>query len=391
MRAAYLMAVQWDFLWQRPQALCEVLSERHEILAVEAPLPLMEALRQPRRFWRNLARWLWGARRVNPNLLVVTPFPLRLPLGRRLGAIAAINDLLLYGSLRWVRFRLRLKPVDVVISTLPDMIRALSALEARATVYDCADDYAGFTPGGAQALLRREAELCRRVDAVVVVSDRLASLKRPFNTNVHVIRNGVPDLFLAAEPSAAGLSRRPRLGFVGAIYPWVDVDLLARLAEERPDCDIVLVGPVRTDVTPLQGKANVELVGPKPHDQLPAVLAGFDVCLLPFRLNDLTLGANPVKLYEYLAQGKPVVATAIDEAASFDGLIRVAQTAGEFIRQVGLALAEAASAEAEALFARRVQYAAQHTWQARARALEDVITPIARPMEDRHGSFPVSQ
>ena len=373
MRAAYLMAVQWDFLWQRPQALCEALSERHQVIAVEAPLPLTEALRQPGRFWRNLARWLWGARRANPNLLVVTPFPLRLPLGRRFGAIAALNDLLLYGSLRWLRFRLRLDPVDVVMSTLPDMIMALSALQAKAMVYDCADDYAGFTPGGAEALLRREARLCRRVNAVVVVSDRLAALKRPFNPHVHVIRNGVSDRFLAAEPPAAGSRPRPRLGFVGAIYPWVDVGLLARLAEERPDCDIVLVGPVRTDVAPLQGKPNVEMAGAKPHDQLPEILAGFDVCLLPFRLNDLTRGANPVKLYEYLAQGKPVVATAIDEAASFDGLVRVAQTAEEFIRQVDLALAEADGAEAEALFARRVQYAAQHTWKARARALEDVV------------------
>ena len=390
MKIVYLMAVQWDFLWQRPQALLQALSERQEVIAVEAPLPLSEGLRQPRRVLRNLAKWLRGGQRLNPNLLVVSPIPLRLPLGRRFAAAAWLNDMLLYLSLRWLRWRLRLGTVDLFVSTLPDMVQALGALDARTTVYDCADQYTGFGSGADEVMRRREEALCLRVDVVVAVSERLGIHKASFNRNTRVIRNGVDPRFVeagralsagsangadgksVAGTAAAGPGAR-RIGFVGAIYPWVDVPLIRRLAEAFPQDEVVLVGPVKTDVSALRDCSNVRLLGALPHAQLPGTIAAFDVCILPFQLNDLTRSSNPVKLYEYLALGKPVVATAIDEAAAFGDLIRVAGSTEEFIQQVGAALTEGEDHASYALRQRRIAFAEDNSWPARARDFEALV------------------
>ncbi|MEG3072228.1 MAG: glycosyltransferase [Candidatus Syntrophopropionicum ammoniitolerans] len=109
----------------------------------------------------------------------------------------------------------------------------------------------------------------------------------------------------------------PVVGYVGAISAWFDQEMLAAAAHAHPEWSFVLVGPVDTDVSLLDSLPNVRLTGHKPYSVLPAYLKGFDVTVIPFKINALTTGVNPVKLYEYLAAGRPIVSSDLPEVRAF--------------------------------------------------------------------------
>jgi glycosyltransferase involved in cell wall biosynthesis len=170
---------------------------------------------------------------------------------------------------------------------------------------------------------------------------------------------------------------RPVIGYVGEVADWLDTGLLRAVAARHPDWSIVLVGPVTAEVRSDLFAANIHLFGRRPYSELPRYLAGFDCCLIPFRASPLTAAVDPIKLYEYLAAGKPVVSTPLPGAMTFAGEILVA-AGPRFLEAVEEAVAgthDAAAAEA------RRRRARAHTWDHRmARILEAL-----RAAEEKRG------
>ena len=158
------------------------------------------------------------------------------------------------------------------------------------------------------------------------------------------------------------------MGYVGAIDRWFDVALLELCAQTYPGWEFVLAGSsVGLPAGSLRPLPNLRLLGEIDYDRVPGLVAGFDVCIVPFLDNELTRCVNPVKAYEYLAAGKPVVATALPELAALEpGLVHVARSHDEFAGALSLALAEKDDAP---LAARRRAWAAGHDWSARGREL----------------------
>jgi GT2 family glycosyltransferase/glycosyltransferase involved in cell wall biosynthesis len=246
------------------------------------------------------------------------------------------------------------------------------------TVYDCMDHHAGFgnTADGHAGL---ERQLFALSDLTVVTSAALEEQARPLARRVELIRNaGEYEHFnaaialRAASDAVAGAPRlRPVIGYYGAIAEWFDLELIDRLASAFPDCDFQLIGDDTAHARrALRERANVLLPGEKPYAELPRWLAAFDVCLIPFRVNALTLATNPVKVYEYLSAGKPVVGTDLPELRSLGELVYRADTHEAFVDAVRLALAERADPQADALRERRMAFAREQTWQHRAAAFE---------------------
>jgi GT2 family glycosyltransferase len=168
---------------------------------------------------------------------------------------------------------------------------------------------------------------------------------------------------------------RPVIGFYGAIADWFDGDLVADVAERRPDWDFVLVGSTYLgDVERLAQLPNVRLPGEQPYTDIPHWLADFDVTLLPFKRTPLTEAANPVKAYETLAAGKPIVSVPLPEMLDMHarGLVRLAATAAEFEREIAASLAH----EDEELLERRRAYARDNTWQARFATLANGVPAL---------------
>lgn len=169
---------------------------------------------------------------------------------------------------------------------------------------------------------------------------------------------------------------RPVLGFFGLIADWVDLKAIAACAQAFPQGSVVLVGKVApgVELSSLGSRPNVHLIGRRPYGELPSFCRGFDVALMPFRVNELTLNANPLKVREYLAAGLPVVTANIPEVTRL-GLCKVARSAQEYPGKVAECLAEGAGCRRE-----RAQRVAGESWEAR---VEEIRWHVAQALEEK--------
>src|ERR1044071_2021282 len=205
-------------------------------------------------------------------------------------------------------------------------------------VYDCMDDHSGFT-GAIESLVVEERELLGNADLVVASSAQLEKKARAHAKNVILVRNAADYEHFAIASDAKNV--RPLVGYYGAIADWFDADLVAELAQRRQDWDFVLVGSTyRADVERLTKLKNVSLPGEQPYEAIPHWLARFDVAIIPFKRTSLTEATNPVKVYEMLAGGKPIVSVPIPEVAALAPLVQLANDANEFEREIAAALAD---------------------------------------------------
>ncbi len=234
-------------------------------------------------------------------------------------------------------------------------------------VYDCMDHHAGFEGTGPH-IVEQETALLRTADLVIVSSDVLEQRAREHSQNVLVARNACDFEHFAGRPHAD--ATRPIVGYYGAISEWFDADLVADLAQRCHDWNFVLIGHVMgADVTRLSTLPNVRLVGEIPYPDLPSWLATFDVTIVPFKRIPLTEATNPVKVYETLAAGKPVVSVPLPELKMFSGLVRLASTASEFEREIAKEL----NTPGAQVVRRRRAFAADETWSHRVALVEPAI------------------
>lgn len=213
-------------------------------------------------------------------------------------------------------------------------------------IYHCVDEHAAFTGVSAASIEAFEHSLLRSADLSIVSSERLLESRRRISPDTVLVRHGVDfehfrralDPDTVVPPDLAALPR-PILGFFGLVADWIDLELLRHLATHFSRGSVVLIGKTVTDAKILDGLPNVHFLGRKQYEELPAYCRGFDVALNPFRINELTLNANPLKVREYLAAGLPVVSTPIPEVAAL-GLCRIADGPEQTIQAVQAALAD---------------------------------------------------
>jgi UDP-galactopyranose mutase len=231
----------------------------------------------------------------------------------------------------------------------PMAIEFTRSLKPRAVVYDCMDELAAFA-GAPAAMRQREEELLARADVVFTGGHTLYESKRHKHPNVHAFPSSVDlDHFSRGRVKQPDRDDQaaiphPRLGFFGVVDERMDLELLRRVSELRPDWHLVIVGPVvKIDPSVLPVAANIHYLGPKSYDELPSYIAGWDVALLPFARNEATRYISPTKTPEYLAAGRPVVSTSIRDVVrpyGVQGLARIADDPEEFVAAVAAALAE---------------------------------------------------
>ena len=254
-------------------------------------------------------------------------------------------------------------------------------------LYDCNDDHLAFpdTPPWARKYFLR---LARSADLAIAVSTRLAAILREAGAaDVHLVGNGVDyDLFRSAAEAGVPDDMRgiahPIIGYSGAVAQWFDFELLELIAESFPRCSIVMVGPVfgaqaAELAAVVSRRGNVFHLGAKPYERLGGYIAAMDVCVIPLKMNDLMRSADPNKLYEYAACGRPIVTMKHSEDLEpLRGMIHLAESRPEFIEGIRLALASGANRE------RLLEFARKRSWQARA----DEIVSLVRESIPRKGA-----
>ncbi|MDP7494754.1 MAG: glycosyltransferase, partial [Candidatus Undinarchaeales archaeon] len=244
-------------------------------------------------------------------------------------------------------------------------------------LYDCMDEHTGFSNVD-ESIIREEMALIRSSDLVVPTSAHLQRKVETERDDAVLIPNaGDYEHFgraLKKEPPFD--IKGPVIGYYGAIAEWFDNELVEYLANERPTWSFVLIGHTfGSDIGRLESLPNVQFLGEKSYAELPNYLCGFDVCIIPFKLTPLIEATHPVKFYEYLAAGKPVVSSRLTELEPFKDLCYLADDKDDFLKKVERALDE----DGQELKDKRMAFAKKHTWDERFAMLESHIKRLFIP------------
>ena len=295
--------------------------------------------------------------------------PLILPMARS-APLRALNRALLVRSVGGAARAAGLRRPVLWVS-LPSAIDAVGALGEAGVVYYCGDDF-GALAGVDHARCRdMEAELVARADLVLAASPALASRFPAGKT--HLLPHGVDAAtFTAPAPRAPDLPGGKVAGFYGTLATWLDYGLIAEVARSLPDWRFVFIGHVAADISPIAALPNVSLLGPRPHAALAGYAQHWTAGIIPFQDNEQIRACNPLKLREYLAAGRPIVATPFPALQPYAAHVGIAATAAEF----ATALQAAAGSTAAAAAARQAVVAGEG-WSARAAQAAALIDGLA--------------
>ena len=312
----------WNFVYQRPQHLLSRFSKHVRVFFIEEPV--FDSLCNRYEINKN-------AQEVH----VVTP---HLIAGQRAEDIVKHQKLLIDAMMTQMDIQ------KYILWYYSPMAMAFSDhLSSLATVYDCMDELSAFR-FAAPELTYFETELLKKSDVVFTGGHSLYEAKKHRHKNIHPFPSSIDKEHFAVarntsiEPEDQSTIPHPRIGFYGVLDERLNIALLDGIAERRPDWNFVMIGPVvKIDRSVLPTHRNIHYLGSKNYSDLPRYLAGWDVAMMPFALNESTRFISPTKTPEYLSGGKPVVSTPITDVVTpygRDGLVSIADTPEDFIAAI---------------------------------------------------------
>lgn len=391
-------------MWTSKQQIMHRLAQGNRVLYVEEPVTMLAPLKVPGR-WRRWAAVVPRLNQVATGLWTLTPPPL-LPFGNKKPVLNLVNQALLARYVRWAMKRLDFEDDYIFWTYLPTSAMLLDSLGVRKgsggpvvtlvdskadrpravgrwpslIVYHCVDEHSAFpgfvSPGVVKSY---DDTLTRRADLVITTADSLRLSREMLNPNTHTVLNAADvDIFnraldpdLPLPPDLADVPA-PRLGVVGLHDSRLDVDALEVIARAEPGWQIVLIGPVKpgqVDEARLRRQPNIHFLGQKPRTELPSYLKGLAVALIPYKASDLTRNIFPLKFFEYLAAGLPVVAGYLPELERFAGMVGMADSPQDFAALVRTAMAEDGPEKRAA----RVALANENTWDVRVEEISALV------------------
>ena len=371
--------------WTNRQQIMSRVAKFYPVLYVEPRVWIIRYLWQHRTEWRQLVAFLkrivWHERRTD-KLFIKSQWNI-IPGSRELEPIALINHLInrpnVLACARLLGFHAPAKLVIWIYDT--EAAEYLSAFAGARVLYDCVDDHAA--QAGVDRNPRRveeeEQALLARADLVTVTSRRLLELKGSRNPHAQLVLNaGDVELYARpAGPAPAYLANLPRpiVGSVGALDAYkFDFDLLYETACSRPAWSFVFVGAPVIDqraegLGRLKQLSNVHIIGTMPRQKVPAYVAMYDVCLIPYRASRYNAASFPLKFWEFMASGKPIVVTGLPELEEYREFIGYAENTASFIMAIEQALRDGRAGSP-----RRQSLAAEHSWDKRVATLLKLLT-----------------
>lgn len=369
----------WDWVWQRPQQFLSRLSAQHRILFLEGPYP-DENVTEPRAELRGAPGY--------PNITIMIS---RVPARR--WSDGAWVDAARFELLREVLAGPLGAAFNRPVQWFYDPM-AVTAFAGRlgeiAIVYDCMDELSQFK-GAPPELVKRERQLLAMADVVFAGGPKIHKAKSAFHPNCHAFGCGVDEAHFgiardgaAVTPADIAHLRGPVLGFFGVVDERMDYELIARVADAEPEWNVVMVGPrTKVEESALPRRANILWLGGRDYTQLPHYAHRFNICMMPFAINKATEYINPTKALEYMATGRPVVSSAIDDVVrQFSQVAHVAFSHEQFVKLCRHALA---SPDPERI-QRGIQLARINSWEAAVERMEGHIDAALQARQARGGA-----
>lgn len=375
---------EWDNPYKTNQHhVMQRLSAANRVLFVESP-----GLRRPAfqkkdvtRIIRRFFRWFKGPRVVSGSMVVLSP--LVIPF-HGFAPVRAFNRLFLGAQVRYAAKRYGFSS-PILWCYAVNAADFFGQLDEKLKVYHCVDDISANPLVPKEAVRRMEDKLLKSADVVFATSKPLYESRKDKNASTYYMPN-VADFghFNRADSpqtkEAGDLSAipKPRIGFIGALSEYkLDFKLVHDIAKKRKDWNFVLIGPKgegekAADTGMFRDLKNVHLFDGRPYADIPSYLKGFDVCLLPNRMNEYTKNMFPMKFFEYLAAGKPVVSTALESLKEHGDVCYISATEEEFEKNIEKALDE----KDESLKQRRMETAKLHGWDKRIEEMSEKAEKI---------------
>ncbi len=328
---------------------------------------------------RGLLNFLFPKVRILENL-VIFPQPPIFPAARyEKGRLREYNRRLQFKRIQRHFLplkRSRSRPIVALVAT-PWWYDIIKEMSFDLLLYDCIDDIRVFCKeSDLPYFIKRQRQLVADADLILISAHALREdiIRLRPDAPLEFLPNGVDaDFFItrgenASPPPPIKDLPRPIIGFVGSLFSWIDIRLLEAVARQFNDGSLVLVGPVHGIKIP--NRPNIFPIGPRPYLEIPAYINHFDVCLIPFVADTISEKVDPIKVYEYLSLGKPVVAINLPELAKIRHLVYLAKDNDDFIECIRRALQEPKGY----LKSERVEYAQKNSWQVRTDRLLTLIT-----------------
>ncbi len=368
----FLSGIRWDFSRQRHQELASLFARRNRVLFVEmalSPANLLKERRITLDHWKN---WRKGVRKLPANLFLYTAPPV-FPLGRSFPAINGLNQRIIY---RGVKKAMSLIGMKRPIFWISDPYFSFFARKhgQRLTVFDWIHDDPGRTESRISRVYRGLLdEVVKKAQIIVTPSRAIYEKYGKTDRRFHLILHGVDyELFSATvdrRPADLESVPSPIIGFSGTVGPAVDLGLIEFLASERKDWSFVFLGDIRIQVKGLRSYPNIYFLGPRPRQELPHYIGTFSVGIIPYKITPATKTVHPVKTYEYLAAGLPIISTRLPELEYLRGSIELADTPEEFLHSLEDAIAK----DAPDKKIRRREIAREYSWEKRMATIQKAI------------------
>lgn len=373
----------WDTpIWTNKQHIMSRVSKLgHNVLFIDPPLSVSgwyKWWRSGRVKFSNLFKWI---RKEDSNLTIFSP----IVLPPRFGGLRYINNLIRLRGIKRLISRLGFKN-HIVWIYHPDAAYFLGKTGEKFILYDCVDQFSAF-PAYSDSRRKREIEsnemeVLEKANVVITTSSPLYDIKQEYNPNTYLVENvGDIEHFAKARsstdqiPSDMKSIKKPVMGFIGSLDAYkVDLDLIKYAAITKPNWSFVLIGPVgegdrKTDLSVISELHNVHILGIKPYALLPDYIRSFDVCMIPYNINEYNHYSFPLKVYEFLASGKPVVSMNLPSIISLSEVIKIATTYDSFIK----CLSEALEKDSPEAVQKRIEAAGKNSWDHRVKQILDII------------------
>ncbi len=370
-----LSNIAWSFSWQRHQQFAVRLARKNRVLFVEPPVSPLLPFHDRELFRAALRKKFGGTTRINRNLVLFFPPP-ALPGGGVSLAVQRLNQAILSRAIRRDASLLGFSS-PLVWNYSPYYSGTSFSLGQKSTIYDCVDEMSKEGGGIKGKVARKlERETLARSDLVLTTSRYLFRTRRPYNRRTFLLPNGADfDRYQAAGPAGENVHPEierfpaPRIGCSGTFNRRVDEDLVRWIAERRPDWSLLFIGPATSIPQCLNNVPNVHFLGNVPPEQLPGYLTKLSAGIVPYRNSRETRAIHPVKVYDYLAAGLPVVSTSFGDIEYFREVIKIAGNREGFLSHLDAVLGENDPRGRD----RRTDFARRNSWDQRIEEIGRIL------------------